>query len=473
MQWHSQVADWTTGKLSLLSPRARLLAVVVVLLAGLLCVLMFSQRPVLESEFLLGGRTFSLAEIAAIEAALAKAGLAESDVVGDRIRIPTEKKNEYLQALADGGALPGGIDPDWSEYVPESPFPSRELVEQKTRHAQQQKLARIIQAMHGIESATVNYDEMKKAGFPPTVEKRAVVVVRAEQGRHLSFDQIEAIRATVAGYVSGLDGRQVTVTDLNAVRAYPGDLDSQLAGQPYSTASWLLEKAYREKILKRLEMYPGVVVGVNAQWPLAGAAADLQVASQAAAASPGPALLTASIDLPRTHLSRIWRERNPQAESPPDAEQLAAVERELKQSVQRAVAALLPPPAPEWAAFEQVTVTSYDDVAAADQPSLAAEPVSANPAELPPWLLWLAGAAVVAVALMTRLLRGSATRSRDETHANDSPVRAVIGGEPSEHAAAAEPPNKAAHWQQELVRTVQHDPEAAAKALQRWIKSAA
>src|SRR6185436_13397905 len=78
---------------------AALLALVVVSL-----VYLFQYQVTLGDEFLLDGRPFSTSELTQMEAAFAKAGLGQSTIVGNRIRIPRGKKDIYLAALADGNA---------------------------------------------------------------------------------------------------------------------------------------------------------------------------------------------------------------------------------------------------------------------------------------------------------------------------------------------------------------------------------
>jgi flagellar biosynthesis/type III secretory pathway M-ring protein FliF/YscJ len=497
MQWYSHAYELTLERLTGLTPRARWVAVVVLLLLGVLIVLVSTRRPRSEVEFLFGCQTFSRAEITAMESALAKAGLSESDVVGNRLRIPRLKKDLYLKALAAGDALPGGFDPGWDAYVPENPFSSREVVEQKAKHAHLQKLARIVQGMNGIESATVNYDEMKKAGFPPTIEKRSVAVVRAVEGRHLTFDQVEAIRDTVAGYISGLDRRMVTVTDLNAVRAYPGNLESMSSGQQYTTLQWIQEKAFREKILSRLAMYPGVVVGVNVhlqpamialngiearETPVghsshANTASPLPVSEAAAIV---PVLVTASIDMPQSYFLKVWRERHPTAEQDPAPEQLLELERETKQTVQRAVTAMLPPPATHWAAIEQVTVTTYADVPRPGAPSSTAELDEREIHAMLPWALL----AVTGILAMIATCRNHRRNRTARIAGHDEQSAAVVDPQGTQEASAVASHERtapssdtdsraASNWQQELLKTVQQDPAGAVKVLHRWIKDAA
>src|SRR3954447_11740380 len=117
-------------------------------------------------ELLLGGRSFTPSELAAIETSFAKAGLGKSQITGSQIRIPRGKKELYLAALADGSALPA----DFYKYLDDAikadnPFSSPRSVAMNWQNAKQKELALIIGRMSGIESASVLFDEEVKRGL--------------------------------------------------------------------------------------------------------------------------------------------------------------------------------------------------------------------------------------------------------------------------------------------------------------------
>src|SRR5690606_16719631 len=84
-----------------------LLAVIVVSL-----VYLFRFQGTVADEDLLSGQSFSSAEISAMEAAFAKAGLSNYEVRGNRVRVPRGQKTVYVAALVDGNALP----PDFNNF---------------------------------------------------------------------------------------------------------------------------------------------------------------------------------------------------------------------------------------------------------------------------------------------------------------------------------------------------------------------
>jgi flagellar M-ring protein FliF len=110
------------------------------LLVGIIVSLVYLFQFQVNSgdEFLLGGRPFTGSELTAIEAAFARAGLSQSVIEGNRIRIPRGQKAEYLAALADNNALPA----DFNNYLDQataadSPFASTKSMEIRRWNAKQ------------------------------------------------------------------------------------------------------------------------------------------------------------------------------------------------------------------------------------------------------------------------------------------------------------------------------------------------
>lgn len=228
---------------------------------------LFRTQTTGADELLLGGREFSSAEIAAAEAAFAKADLAHSEIVGNKIKIPRGEKAAYLAALAESGALPEDFGTALTTAAgSENPFMSSRSLDLKVHTAKQRELSLIISRMQGIEIATVTYDEIDKPGFPRRKEKSAMVAVKPSIGSEVSSEQVRAIRNTVAGAYAGLDRNSVTVTDIGTGRSYAGvspDGLSTAEDHVYAEAKQRFEHDWQAKILARLSMIPGVVVGVN------------------------------------------------------------------------------------------------------------------------------------------------------------------------------------------------------------------
>jgi flagellar biosynthesis/type III secretory pathway M-ring protein FliF/YscJ len=446
-----------------------------VLLAG--GILALARRPGREAyePLLNGNQTLSPREIARMTTAFRKAGLPESQVTGGRVLVPAVRREAYLAALETASALPAEFDESLERHVAKAnPFASHQQNEQSFRYAIQMKLARIVSGMQGIETASVQYDEVKQPGFPPTTEKRALVAVRPLGDQPLEYERIEAIRDTVAGSIGGLERTHVTVTDLAAGRAYPGGSgppSATLAAQLRTAAQAALEKDFRQKIEQRLAKYQDLVVGVSVHFGAPVNVGD-RTTPGGTAESFTPALVTASIDVPKSYFRKVWRDRNPQAaQAVPQPRAVQAIETEIRKSIQQAVAAMLPPPPTNYQSVPQVTVTSYDDLPADEGPltpaTLAATALRHGPL--------VAGAAVCLIGLL--LLRGRKERPSRAGSAQVEDDEAAMLAAPSHlEVVNTAPPSMAApppSSHPELFRVIQEDSAAAARVLNQWIAEAA
>ena len=135
------------------------------------------------NEFLFGSREFSQGELDAMQSAFGAAGLSNFEVVGKRVRVPRGKLVEYLQALSQSNFLPQNFDSAIDEVVASSNslIDSRPLQDFKFSQALQKKCGQVISEFKGIDTATVQFQEVRKGGFPPQVERKATVAARDER----------------------------------------------------------------------------------------------------------------------------------------------------------------------------------------------------------------------------------------------------------------------------------------------------
>jgi len=424
---------------------------------------------------LFDGRSFSLRELAKMTAAFQAADLREARMAEGRILVPRANLDAYLVALDAADALPADFDDSLDQIAADSnPFASRQQTELGYRVAEQKKLARIVSGMNGIETASVQYAEVKKPGFPPTWDVRAVVAVRANGNRELAYEEIEAIRDTVTGFVAGLDRSQVTVSDLNACRAYPGGDGPGSAAANYAarTEQARLEESFRAKIQDRLTVYPGSIVGVQVQLTDAHET-DAADAANATRRRFSPALVSASVDLPRSYFDQLCRERHAAGEHAPDRSALQAIEQEVKDTVEQAVLALLPPPAAELRGHPQVVVTSYDDPSPPAETSIAGLSSSVAAWAAAHWSLLIGGC--LSLASVVLVIRNRRPATAGETDSGEA-ISAELPDRPttiSFPASVTPSPGGEKELHLQLQRAIQENPQAAAEALQRWLRNAA
>lgn len=217
---------------------------------------------------LFGARVLSDREIAGLETAFAKAGLNDWVVTPDkRLRVPRQHRFTYLSAAHAENSLPASFDTILEEMLKTStPFEPKELRDMKRNFAIQRELAGIIDALDGIERATVKVNEERTGPFSRETKRTALVAARATSGEFLNAVQVDAIRRTIASG-TGTSPENIVVTDLRGV-AHAGNVAT---GGPtpyehlFSAEKKKYEQYYQEKILRSLSMIPGVVVGVNVE----------------------------------------------------------------------------------------------------------------------------------------------------------------------------------------------------------------
>jgi uncharacterized protein (DUF2267 family) len=395
-------------------------------------------------------------------------------ISGRSIEIPRNEKSVYLMALDAENAWPAEFDaPVERALADTNPLMPWQQSRENLQRGEKQMLARIVAEMNGIENAAVQYDEVRHPGFPPRIESRAVVAVKAVGLRHLEPEEVEAIRDTVVAFKSGLEREQVTITDLNACRAYPGSRvpdTSYTAARALTAAKRAIEEQWQAKIVERLRMYPDLTVAVNAHFDETPPAERLELPSES---SPPVSMrlvqVTASIDVPRSYFVDVWRQRYGAPDSqPPGPEQIQEIEQEICGTIARAVLAMLPPPAQGWQTPHQVTVTSHDE--------LQADP--GRFASIARWTAWCwpvsVGASSVfalAIAAVWYFRRRSRTKS-DSKPGFAAPLPDRIGPRPLSVVGGESPPAYV-ELQQQLTALVLRDPAAAAEVLKQWLGRAA
>lgn len=508
MELLSRLGEPMLERLRALPAQRRLAGIVLGLIVAAGLWLLMGRAVPADFVPLLDGREFSEPQIARISSAFRKHRLEDAKIAGRSIEIPRAQKSVYLMALDAENAWPAEFDaPVERALADTNPLMPWQQSRESLQRGEKQMLGRIVAEMNGIENAAVQYDEVRHPGFPPRVESRAVVAVKAVGLRHLEPEEIEAIRDTVVAFKSGLERENVTITDLNACRAYPGSRipdTSQAAARTLAAAKRAIEDQWRAKIEERLQMYPDLTVAVSAHFdetPMTD-----RIGSPSEPALPVSMRLvqvTASIDVPKSYFVDVWRQRSGAARPQlPQPEQIQEIEQDVCDTIARAVSAMLPPPAPGWQMPHQVAVTSHDD--------LVADP--GQTARIAWWTVWgwpvgIASGLVFATALAAACyIRRRTCAKKSSTIGSTVPLRGreIPGLAPRKHREStgdlagrelpvpvfsppfperdaprplavfgAESPPPFAELQQQLAALVQRDPTAAAEVLKQWLGRAA
>ncbi len=475
MEFLTRLGEPTLERLRALPSQTRVVGISLGLVIAVGLWLLVGRTAPQQYVALWDGREFSEPQIARISAAFRKHRLEDARIAGRSIEIPAAEKDDYLMAVEAEDAWPAKFDASIEQALAgANPLMPWQQNRESLQRGEKQMLARIVEEMSGIENAAVQYDEIRHSGFPPRVESRAMVAVKAVGLRHLDPEEVEAIRDTVVAFKSGLEREHVTITDLNACRAYPGGqapASSDVAARTLAAAKRVVEDQWRTKIEERLHMYPDPTVSVNAHFADLPIAADVDQRSTWETTAPLRLVqVTASIDVPKRYFVDVWRQRHGSGEhEAPRSEQIREIEQEVCDTIARAVSAILPPPAPGWQTPRQVTVTSHDELLAESVPVVRS-----------PWSWrwpWIVAAALVAgsAVVIMRGFRRRATRSR--AHAADvSAIPLANASSEARQPSAAlgtQPSQSLAELQQQVTKLVQQDPTAAGEVLKGWLNRAA
>ncbi len=329
---------------------------------------------------LLSGLPIATADLPAVEAALAAAGLHDYKILGGTIRVPREKEAACMAALADANALPSSLD-KLRESVRQR---YEQLNSEQLKIAKQKALSLTITSMRGIEWAAVLYDTELPPGPGRDKVTTATVSVKAADDAQLDRTQVSAIRSMVAGAIEGLKPEQVTVTDLNGPTYHddPGSREGTADG-PNVRLKRVYEQQWKAKIQEALAYVPDVNVTVSVELDVpaeldAGLEPDVRVTPLT------PRSIAVSVNVPRSYLEQVWQTRNPSAEgaarSVPSREALDTLQEEETDKIRKSVATLLPS-AEDADPVELVSVNVFDEAGGPADDSFAWFELKSVPSE--------------------------------------------------------------------------------------------
>lgn len=211
-----KVFDRGTEVARSLSPAARMMcagALVVVVLG-----LAWLARPgaTAADTYLMGRQNFSAAQLRDMEGAFGKAGLADYEIEGDRVRVPRGQQAKYMAALDEAGAMPQDFGESLRQAVNSGGFMvsgSRQQAQMKI--ALESDLQLVISRMKGVKSAFVHIAEETTRSFPPQKSVTASVSIEPAEAAGVDNATLESIRSFVASAWAGLRPEAVTVVAMH------------------------------------------------------------------------------------------------------------------------------------------------------------------------------------------------------------------------------------------------------------------
>ena len=237
---------------------ALLLAVVVISLGYL-----FTHEIAGPEVYLLGGEMFSASEINSMATAFSQEGLDSYEIEGNKIRVPRNRRGEYMAALGKHNALPEDFTEIFTSALKAGgAFISPSDRQAYLKSATQESLSRMLSDWPGIERAYVLYGTKRKDGWSRDTVATASVQVKPRNNEPLDPAVVASIRKTVVKAIPGLKPEDCAVTDTSVMRTTFGG--SEGYGSPldddYIARKQHYEREYKNKILEGLSWIPGVTV---------------------------------------------------------------------------------------------------------------------------------------------------------------------------------------------------------------------
>jgi len=223
----------------------------------------------------------------------------------------------------------------YSDLLKGGIFLSESERQQRFKLSQESALAAQIRNFRGLKAARVFLANPARTGFGSTsTEPAASVIVWTSDDQPLEPDLAQAIRQTIAGTISGMVPQNVHVIDagsgcyLPAVSpAVAGSSDNAQSAGTISRLSNLqrqaekIESQWEQKIQDKLSYIPELLVSVHIdpQSLLTAAQKANGDATTSASDTPEPDI-SVSLNIPRSYLLSLCRQRNSLATEPTDAD---------------------------------------------------------------------------------------------------------------------------------------------------------
>ena len=267
MDFINQAAGQLRELMLSMTPAARVTAA---LLLGIIVVslgYLVQHQSASPDDYLFNGEVLPGTVLTRAEAAIAKKGLTGYEIVGNRIKVPRNRRSEFLAAVAEGGALPPNYHSIIEQALELGPFVSSDTRREKLKAAREQQLSMLISNMAGIEQATVMFDVSQASGLNRKGEATATVSVLPTPGETLDLRTVKSIRKAVAAGILELQPDNVVVTDSGDGSLLSGgeDITSESFDNEYYQVKLGYEKKMQRDIEYLLRDVPGVRVRVTAE----------------------------------------------------------------------------------------------------------------------------------------------------------------------------------------------------------------
>jgi len=189
------------------------------------------------------------------------------EIRGDKVLVPAGKRDWLLARLQESEALPSDISIGFARLMEEqSIWLSHEDSAWRREVALGNELARVLRRFRGVREARVFIDRPVRRAFGRARgEPKASVYLSMAPGVEVGRAFIDAVAGFVSGAVVGLRPESVSIVDATTGRRFVvPSADSPIATDLLEIRR-KKEEYYTQKILNQLRYIPGVLVGVFAE----------------------------------------------------------------------------------------------------------------------------------------------------------------------------------------------------------------
>jgi flagellar M-ring protein FliF len=200
-------------------------------------------------EYLLGGRDYTDMELTSMEVAFGQAQLRDYERIGQRIKVPSETKDQYLKALNTSNSMPQNHNSPMEKALESGIFESNSIIDKRTVFAQQLRLENTIKKHTGIRNAFVSFDE-QRAGFGRKANRVCTISVEGQNGIPVPQNLLRNFAKLATHTFAGLTMEDVTVTDLGTSSIIHGGSGDGTSAEenPFFAAQTQWESMYESKV---------------------------------------------------------------------------------------------------------------------------------------------------------------------------------------------------------------------------------
>ena len=217
-------------------------------------------------EYVFSNHVYKESELQLAETAMSSAGLKNYEVVGMRIRVPKDKRDLYIKALAEGGATPQQLGSHTKKALSEgNMLESMYMSRTRVGEARQKDLANALESLPFVDKVYITYDE-KREGFAAQSQSTASVHVLPRSNRPLEEQQKRSIMHQVKSAFAGLKYENISLMDLSSGLSMSGGTDPMNSEQQrYYQQKLQAEQRLKEKARNLLSDYGDVRVEANVE----------------------------------------------------------------------------------------------------------------------------------------------------------------------------------------------------------------